>query len=110
MRFCVPKGEVVEFNDLIKGPQHFKSDDIGDFIIRRADFTASFLFGNAIDDCLMKVSHVIRGEDHVANTPRQLMILKALNLSAPQYAHLSLITGHDGAPLSKRHAVLVCEI
>lgn len=102
-RFLVPKAITVEFVDLVKDTQQFKSDDIGDFIVRRADGSAPFLFCNAIDDSMMEVSHVVRGEDHVANTPRQLMILQALGLSAPQYAHLSMITGDDGAPLSKRH-------
>lgn len=102
-RFIVPPNITIEFEDLVKGLQSFKSDDIGDFIIRRADGTAPFLFCNAIDDALMKVSHVIRGEDHVANTPRQILLFQALALPAPQYAHLSLIVGDDGAPLSKRH-------
>jgi glutamyl-tRNA synthetase len=103
LRFHVPAKTIIEFTDLVKGLQHFNSDDIGDFIIRRAEGTASFMFCNAIDDSLMQVTHVLRGEDHLANTPRQLMILRALNMRAPQYAHLSLITGDDGAKLSKRH-------
>src|SRR3990167_7859559 len=102
-RFIVPEHEVIEFNDLVKGSQQFNSSDMGDFIIRRADGTAPFLFCNAIDDAMMKITHVIRGEDHVANTPRQILLFKALALPIPHYAHLSLIVGHDGAPLSKRH-------
>src|SRR3990167_5410973 len=102
-RFIVPEHTIIEFNDLVKGLQQFNSSDIGDFIIRRADGTAPFLFCNAIDDAMMNVSHVIRGEDHVANTPRQILLFKALALPIPHYAHLSLIVGHDGAPLSKRH-------
>lgn len=102
LRFHVPLDKSINFVDLVKGLQQFKSDDIGDFIIRRAEGTASFMFCNAIDDALMQVSHVIRGEDHLANTPRQLMILQALNLHTPQYGHLSLITGDDGGKLSKR--------
>lgn len=103
LRFHVPVNKTIEFVDLAKGPQSFNSDDIGDFIIRRAEGTASFMFCNAIDDALMEVTHVLRGEDHLTNTPRQLMILDALNLKSPQYGHLSLITGDDGTPLSKRH-------
>ena len=103
LRFRVPENTKIEFTDLVKGLQHFNSDDIGDFIIRRADRSASFLFCNAIDDSLMEISHVIRGEDHLANTPRQLMILKSLAMNAPLYGHLSMITGDDGSPLSKRH-------
>ncbi|HVY54031.1 MAG TPA: glutamate--tRNA ligase [Gammaproteobacteria bacterium] len=103
LRFRVPSHTIIKFEDLVKGPQSFNSDDIGDFIIRRADGSASFMYCNAIDDALMKVSHVLRGEDHLTNTPRQLMILQALNLHQPQYGHLALLTGDDGTPLSKRH-------
>jgi nondiscriminating glutamyl-tRNA synthetase len=103
LRFRVPSGERIEFVDLVHGPQSFLSDDIGDFVIRRADGTAAFFFSNAIDDAEMGVTHVLRGEDHLANTPRQLLILKALGLREPGYGHVSLILGSDGAPLSKRH-------
>ena len=103
LRFRVPTDTMIEFTDLAKGPQRFNSDDIGDFIIRRAEGTASFMFCNAIDDSLMGVTHVLRGEDHLTNTPRQLMILQALGMTASQYGHLSLILGDDGSPLSKRH-------
>lgn len=102
-RFIVPENEAVDFVDTVKGPQHFSTHDIGDFIVRRADGTSPFLFCNAIDDATMKVTHVLRGEDHIANTPRQILILKTLGLSVPHYGHLSLIVGDDGAPLSKRH-------
>ncbi|SRR5579885_2529139 len=102
-RFIVPTNKTIEFEDTVKGTQVFKSDDIGDFIIRRADGTAPFLFCNAIDDAVMEISHVLRGEDHLANTPRQIMILNALDLPHPEYGHLSLIVGDDGTPLSKRH-------
>lgn len=102
-RFIVPANTTIEFVDIVKGHQQFRSDDIGDFIIRRADGTAPFLFCNAIDDATMEVTHVLRGEDHLANTPRQIMILQALDLPIPHYGHLSLIVGDDGAPLSKRH-------
>jgi glutamyl-tRNA synthetase len=102
-RFAVPKNTMIEFVDTVKGPQQFQSNDIGDFIVRRADGTAPFLFCNAIDDAAMEVSHVLRGEDHLANTPRQIMILQTLKLHIPHYGHLSLIVGEDGAPLSKRH-------
>jgi nondiscriminating glutamyl-tRNA synthetase len=103
LRFRVPKREVVEFEDGVRGLQKFATDDIGDFIIRRADGSAAFFFCNAIDDALMGVTHVIRGEDHLANTPRQLLVLRALGLPVPHYAHCSLILGDDGAPLSKRN-------
>lgn len=102
-RFIVPNNATIEFVDTVKGPQSFQSDDIGDFIIRRADGTPPFLFCNAIDDAMMEVSHVLRGEDHLSNTPRQIILLKTLNLHVPHYGHLSLIVGDDGTPLSKRH-------
>ncbi|MDD5035959.1 MAG: glutamate--tRNA ligase [Methylococcaceae bacterium] len=103
LRFRVPRNSTVEFNDRVRGPQKFNTDDIGDFIIRRADGSPAFFFCNAIDDALMGVTHVMRGEDHLTNTPRQLLILKALGLHTPDYAHISLVLGDDGAPLSKRN-------
>ncbi|WP_069471019.1 glutamate--tRNA ligase [Candidatus Marithrix sp. Canyon 246] len=103
LRFRVPRGQNVEFNDLVRGTQQFASYDLGDFIIRRADGTPAFFFCNAVDDALMEVSHVFRGEDHLTNTPRQILILQALNLPIPEYGHISLILGNDGLPLSKRN-------
>lgn len=103
LRFRVEKGQTVEFTDGVRGPQKFQSEDIGDFIIRRADGSAAFFFCNAIDDSLMGVSRVVRGEDHLTNTPRQILILRALDLPIPEYAHSALILGDDGAPLSKRN-------
>ncbi|MBS0418151.1 MAG: glutamate--tRNA ligase [Proteobacteria bacterium] len=102
-RFRVPLGRRIEFVDFVHGSQSFLSDDIGDFVVRRADGTAAFFFCNAVDDADMGVTHVLRGEDHLTNTPRQLMILEALGLRAPSYGHVSLIVGSDGSPLSKRH-------
>jgi glutamyl-tRNA synthetase len=102
LRFAVPEKCIVEFEDLVKGQQRFQQYDMGDFIIRRADGTPPFMFCNAVDDALMKVSHVLRGEDHLANTPRQILILQALNLPIPRYGHFSLIMAEDGGKLSKR--------
>jgi glutamyl-tRNA synthetase len=102
-RFRVPTGKSVEFDDMVHGAQRFATDDIGDFILRRADGSAAFFFSNAIDDAEMGITHVLRGEDHLTNTPRQLLVLEALELRAPTYGHLSLLVGADGAPLSKRH-------
>ncbi len=110
LRFGVPVGQRVAFEDFVRGAQQFATDDIGDFIVRRADGNAAFFFCNAVDDALMEVTHVLRGEDHLTNTPRQILLLEALGLRVPQYGHVSLITGADGAPLSKRHgAVSVAE-
>jgi len=103
LRFRVPLGKEVNFNDLVKGYQKFKTDDIGDFIIRRSDGSAAFFFCNAIDDSVMGVTHALRGEDHLTNTPRQILILQSLGLPIPEYGHISLIVGNDGQKLSKRH-------
>jgi glutamyl-tRNA synthetase len=103
LRFHVSNDAIIEFEDLVKGKQVFKGHDIGDFIIRRANGFPSFMFTNAIDDSMMKVTHVLRGEDHLTNSPRQLLILRALEMTPPQYGHISLILGDDGSPLSKRH-------
>lgn len=103
LRFKVPKGEIIEFLDAVKGPQRFEADHIGDFIIRRGDGSASFMFCNAIDDSLMGVSHALRGDDHLTNSPRQILILKALGLNIPSYGHFPTILGPDSRPLSKRN-------
>lgn len=103
LRFCIPDDEIIQFEDLIQGPKQFQTNDIGDFIIQKNDGSASFMFCNAIDDSLMGITHVVRGEDHLTNTPRQLIILKALGLRAPCYSHMALIFGFDGKPLSKRN-------
>jgi glutamyl-tRNA synthetase len=102
LRFRMPKATVIEFDDLVRGLQKFPSDDIGDFIVRRSDGTFAFFFVNAVDDALMGVTHVMRGEDHLTNTPRQIALLQALRLPVPTYAHISLIVDKQGAPLSKR--------
>ncbi|MES2141889.1 MAG: glutamate--tRNA ligase, partial [Pseudomonadota bacterium] len=103
LRFQVLASQTIRFNDLVKGEQTFLSDDIGDFVIQRSDGSAAFFFCNAIDDALMGVTHVLRGEDHLTNTPRQIMLLESLDLPIPTYGHMSLIVGEDGSPLSKRH-------
>lgn len=103
LRFRVPAGRSLAFEDIVRGEQVFNSDDLGDFIIRRADGSPAFFFSNAVDDALMGVTDVLRGEDHLANTPRQLLLLEALELPQPRYGHVGLVTGSDGAPLSKRH-------
>ncbi|HUO79178.1 MAG TPA: glutamate--tRNA ligase [Steroidobacteraceae bacterium] len=102
LRFRVTPGEVLSYEDLVRGPQRFASEELGDFVIRRADGSAAFLFSNALDDAAMGVSHVLRGEDHVANTPRQQLIVRALGAEPPRYGHLPLLVGPGGAPLSKR--------
>lgn len=103
LRFHIPRGGIVEFEDLVKGPQRFENDHMGDFIIRRSDMTPPFMFCNAIDDALMGVTHALRGDDHLTNTPRQILIQKALGIAVPHYGHFPTILGPDGARLSKRN-------
>ncbi len=102
LRFRVPPDGEVVFDDLVHGPQRFECADIGDFVVRRADGSAAFFFGNVLDDALMGVTLVLRGEDHLSNTPRQLLLARALGVAAPAYGHLPLIVDDAGAPLSKR--------
>jgi nondiscriminating glutamyl-tRNA synthetase len=92
----------VSFVDLIMGPKEFSASDIGDFIIKKADGQATFFFCNAIDDALSGVTHVLRGDDHLTNTPRQILLLEKLGLPLPHYGHFPLILGYDHKPLSKR--------
>ena len=102
LRFRIGKGSIV-FEDLVHGSMHFESEGIGDFIIIRSDGMAAYNFACVIDDHLMHVSHVIRGEDHLSNTPRQILIYQALGWQSPVFAHHPLILGGDRSPLSKRH-------
>ena len=108
-RFRIPKKSNIEFVDVVKGEQSFATDDLDDFIVKKQDNTPTFMFANAIDDSLMKVDLVLRGDDHLSNTPRQIALLEALNLPLPKFAHVSLFTGSDGAPLSKRNGSLSIE-
>ncbi len=103
LRFAVPSREVLHWTDLVRGEQHSDTRVLGDFVIRRANGSPAFLFCNALDDALAGVTHVLRGEDHLANTPRQLLLLDALGLVPPAYGHTGLLVGEDGKPLSKRH-------
>lgn len=106
VRFRNPtEGEVV-LHDLIKGTITFASDELDDLIIARGDGTPTYNFCVVVDDWDMGVTHVIRGDDHVNNTPRQINILRALGATPPAYAHVSMILGSDGAKLSKRHGAL----
>jgi nondiscriminating glutamyl-tRNA synthetase len=104
VRFKV-EARTIEFEDLVKGRVSFDGQGIGDFIILRSDGNAPYNFAVVVDDRLMEITHVIRGEDHLSNTARQLILYKALGFSAPKFAHLPMILGPDRAPLSKRHGV-----
>lgn len=102
LRFAVPASGTIEFDDLVRGPQAVEAAHLGDFLVRRADGGAVFFFCNAVDDALMGVTQVLRGDDHLSNTPRQLLLLRALGLHAPRYGHLPLLLDAGGAPQSKR--------
>ena len=102
VRFKVPGGKV-EFTDMIRGHMAFDADLIGDFILMKSDGFPTYQFASPVDDALMKITHVIRGEEHLSNTPYQLMIVDALGYGRPvAYAHMPLILAKDGAKLSKR--------
>jgi len=106
IRFRVPDGETVTIDDGIKGLVSFSSENIGgDFIIVRSDGVPVYNYIVIIDDALMKITHVVRGEDHLSNTPKQVLIARALDLPVPQYAHLALVMGDDRKKLSKRHGI-----
>ncbi|MGO8987311.1 MAG: glutamate--tRNA ligase [bacterium] len=102
LRFQVGRGQIL-FDDLIHGKMNFDSAGIGDFIIVRSDGMASYNFACVIDDHSMRITHVIRGEDHLSNTPRQILLYQALSWQPPLFAHHPLILGPDRSPLSKRH-------
>src|SRR3989442_1833634 len=102
VRFKVPGGKV-NFTDMIRGEMTFDADLIGDFIVMKSDGYPTYQFASPVDDALMKITHVIRGEEHLSNTPYQLMIIDALGYERPAaYAHMPLILAKDGAKLSKR--------
>jgi glutamyl-tRNA synthetase len=110
VRFRNPQGGDVTWNDLVKGSITISNRELDDLVIARSDGTPTYNFCVAVDDWDMRITHVIRGDDHVNNTPRQINILKALGADLPQYGHVPMILGADGEKLSKRHgAVSVME-
>jgi len=106
VRFRTPATGEVTFNDLIKGPITVANCELDDLVIMRGDGVPTYNFGVVIDDWDMGITHVIRGDDHVNNTPRQINILHALGAPVPYYAHVPMILGHDGERLSKRHGAV----
>ncbi len=103
IRLRVPEGREVAFTDVVRGLVTFHTDVIGDPVLVRSDGIPAYNFAVVIDDQEMKVTHVIRGEDHISNTPRQILLYEAFGYTPPAFAHLSLVLGPDHAPLSKRH-------
>jgi glutamyl-tRNA synthetase len=103
IRFRIPDVEEVAFDDAVRGHVVFKQEMLGDFVIVRSDGLPTYNFAVVVDDSLMEITHVIRGEDHVSNTPRQVLLYRAMGATPPTFAHLSLVLGPDHTPLSKRH-------
>lgn len=102
IRFRVPEDRTYTFDDMVKGPISFTTHEMGDFVIVKRDGIPTYNFAVAVDDHLMKISHVLRGEDHISNTPRQLMIYEALGWEPPKFGHMTLIVGENHKKLSKR--------
>ncbi len=109
IRLLTPDTGKIEVNDVIRGRIGFDSKEIDDFIILRMDGYPTYNFAVVVDDALATVSHVIRGDDHLINTPKQLLIYRALNFNVPDFAHVSMIHGADKAKLSKRHGATSIE-
>ena len=105
-RFRNPDDGDVEWNDLVKGPISISNRELDDLVIARSDWMPTYNFAVVVDDADMRISHVLRGEEHINNTPRQINLYRALGLAAPQFGHLPLILAPDGSKLSKRHGAV----
>jgi glutamyl-tRNA synthetase/nondiscriminating glutamyl-tRNA synthetase len=103
VRFRVGGSPEVVFEDVVRGTVRFRTESIGDPAILRPDGSPAYNFAVVVDDALMRITHVIRGEDHISNTPRQILLHRALGFEPPVFAHLALVMGPDHSPLSKRH-------
>jgi len=103
LRFRLDGGADLAFDDLVRGRVEIKAGDLDDFVVARPDGSPTYNFVCAVDDATMAISHVIRGEDHISNTPRQLAVYRALGFEPPTFAHLPLLLGPDKSRLSKRH-------
>lgn len=103
VRFRVPAGQTIKFTDLVRGDVSFESDGIGDFVIVKSDGIPTYNYAVVIDDALMEITHVIRAEEHLSNTPRQILLYDALGFDRPKFGHISLILGKDKKKMSKRH-------
>ena len=103
VRFRVPENREILLFDAVRGEVRFHSDVVGDPVIVRAEGMPAYNFAVVVDDALMGITHVIRGEDHLSNTPRQLLLYEALGVTPPVFAHVALVLGTDHSPLSKRH-------
>lgn len=107
LRFKVPAGKILSFDDMVKGQVSFESDGMGDFVIVKKDGTPTYNYAVVIDDHLMKISHVLRGDDHISNTPKQLVIYEALGWEPPVFGHMTLIVNESRKKLSKRDESII---
>src|SRR5262245_24254471 len=110
LRFALPeRDEEVAWDDIVRGPVSFRSDVLDDFVLVRSDGLPTYNFACVVDDVEMQITHVIRGDDHISNTPRQILLYRALGQPTPVFAHASMILGPDGKRLSKRHGATSVE-
>ncbi|AEG58570.1 glutamate--tRNA ligase [Desulforamulus ruminis] len=109
LRFRVPENKIVTVNDRVRGQVEFDCNGIGDFIIMKSDNIPTYNFAVVVDDHHMEITHVVRAEEHLSNTPRQLLIYEALGWKTPEFAHISLILGKDRSKMSKRHGATSIE-
>ncbi|MDR7080427.1 nondiscriminating glutamyl-tRNA synthetase [Neobacillus niacini] len=107
IRILVPEGKTYTFDDMVKGPVSFESEGMGDWVIIKKDGTPTYNFAVTIDDYLMKISHVLRGDDHISNTPKQLMVYEALGWEPPIFGHMTLIVNESRKKLSKRDESII---
>jgi nondiscriminating glutamyl-tRNA synthetase len=106
VRFRTPENREISFIDLVRGDIHFHTDVIGDQVLLRSDGHPAYNFAVVVDDGLMGITHVVRGEDHISNTPRQILIYEALGFTAPAFGHVAMVLGPDHTKLSKRHGAV----
>ncbi|MEQ1833990.1 MAG: glutamate--tRNA ligase, partial [Candidatus Eisenbacteria bacterium] len=109
LRFRLPEPQEVAWDDIVRGRVSFQSEVLDDFVLVRGDGLPTYNFACVVDDLHMRISHVIRGDDHISNTPRQLLLYRALGAEPPLFAHASMILGPDGKRLSKRHGATSVE-
>ncbi len=107
--FKVEKGRLIELNDIIHGKITVNTDNIKDQVLIKSDGSPTYNFSCVVDDSYLEITHVLRGDDHISNTPKQILFYEALELKLPQFGHMPLILGPDGAKLSKRHGVVSVE-
>ena len=107
LRFKVPAGKIIAFEDMVKGEVSFESDGMGDFVIVKKDGTPTYNYAVVLDDHLMKISHVLRGDDHISNTPKQLVIYEAFGWEPPVFGHMTLIVNESRKKLSKRDESII---